>query len=115
MEWRVLKPPALSGASEQTRRILEANLIEARPGFFDLDMEAPEVLLTLAEQRATRRWPQSRVLAVKEAMAKNITLDRMEANFRSRGRGWSRRTLADIRAALSEATAPAKASKNSAV
>jgi len=111
MEWNVLKPPELSGASEQTRRILEAKMFEAKPGFFDLDIVAPDVRLTLAEQKATRRWPQSRVLAVKEAMAKHITLDRMEANFRSRGRGWSRRTLADIRAALSEAAGPAKTSK----
>lgn len=101
----------MSGASEQTRRILEAKLVQTDSGVFDLDITNPEIRLTLAEQRATKKWPMSKVLAVKEAMSKRVTLDRMAAQYRSRGRGWSRRTLADIRAALSEAAKSQKTSK----
>lgn len=105
----------MSGASEQTRRILEAKLVQTDSGVFDLDITNPEIRLTLAEQRATSRWPMSKVLTVKEAMARNVTLDRMAAQYHSRGRGWSRRTLADIRAALSGAADTKKHQKNSAV
>ncbi len=115
MVWTQLKPAALSGASEQTKRILEAKLVQTGAGVFDLDITNPEVRLTLAEQRATKKWPMSKVLAVKEAMSRRVTLDRMAAQYRSRGRGWSRRTLADIRAALSDATEGQKHQKNSAV
>ena len=103
MIWTQLKPAALSGASEQTRRILDARLIETERGVFDLDITNAEICLTLAEQIATKQWPMNKALAVKEAMSKRVTLDRMAAQYRCRGRGWSRRTLADIRAALSEA------------
>lgn len=111
MIWTQLKPAMMSGASEQTRRILEAKLVQTDSGVFDLDITNPEIRLTLAEQRATKKWPMSKVLAVKEAMSKRVTLDRMAAQYRSRGRGWSRRTLADIRAALSEAAKSQKTSK----
>jgi len=111
MIWNQLKPAALSGASEQTRRILDARLIETERGVFDLDITNAEIRLTLAEQIATKKWPMSKVLAVKDAMSKRVTLDRMAAQYRSRGRGWSRRILADIRAALSEAARGQKTSK----
>jgi hypothetical protein len=111
MIWTRLKPAALSGASEQTRRILDARLIETERGVFDLDITNTEIRLTLTEQIATKQWPMSKVLAVKDAMSKRVTLDRMAAQYRSRGRGWSRRILADIRAALSEAAKSQKTSK----
>ena len=95
--------------------MLDARLIETGRGVFDLDITNPEIRLTLAEQRATKQWPMSKVLTVKEAMARHVTLDRMAAQYRSRGRGWSRRTLADIRAALSEAADTKKHQKNSAI
>ena len=111
MIWNQLKPAALSGASEQTRRILDSRLVETERGVFDLDIANPDIRLTLAEQIATKQWPMNRVLAVKEAMGKRVTLDRMAAQYRSRGRGWSRRILADIRSALSEAAKSQKTLK----
>ena len=111
MIWTQLKPARLSETSEQTKRMLDARLIETERGVFDLDITNPEIRLTLAEQRATQKWPMSKVLAVKEAMSRHVTLDRMAAQYHSRGRGWSRRTLADIRAALSEAADTKKTSK----
>ena len=111
MIWTQLKPARLSETSEQTRRMLEARLIETERGVFDLDITNAEIRLTLAEQIATKKWPMNRVLAVKDAMSKRVTLDRMAAQYRNRGRGWSRRILADIRAALSEAAKSQKTSK----
>lgn len=111
MNWKVIKPPAMSAASANTLRLLDAKMIGGEGGKFELDITNTDCTLTLNEQKMTQKWPTNTVLSVKRAMAEGLTLDIMAARYRHNGRGWSRRTLADIRAALSQAQNVKKVSK----
>jgi len=113
MNWKEIKPARMAGAGDTTRLLLATRLEAMGDGVFDILAAPPQ--LTMQEMQATKKHAPAKVLAVKQAMKSGQTLDQMAHRFRHMGRGYSRRTLADIRAALSEANTHTKHAKISAI